>query len=141
MPASQEATSFMGIGYRLTGAGSIRYAPVVADPARGFGPHEVHPQKVPITCDGSTRLEHNGDWLVTLPRDGVEMTDDRRMTTLVITARAGGRVTAERLAAIRNGGLPTRVVDLADEEHVSLHTQDSVERELSERASLIGAGG
>lgn len=109
--------------YEMRAVGAVRYDPQRADSERGFGPYEVHPQRLPIVRDGAAQLEHNGDWLVLFP-------EGSPMASFAITATAGGRETAERLAAVRNDGLPTRVVGLDGDEVTSRHSADSVAAEL-----------
>jgi hypothetical protein len=123
-----------GIKYELRAGGDVRYDPQRADPGSGFGPHEVHPQRIAVVRDGCTQLEHNGDWIV-LFQEGSEL------RYLAISEARGGRVTAEKLAAFRNDGLPTRVVDLAGKTSTSTHTSASVLAEIeSARITPMAAG-
>lgn len=117
--------------YVMHAGGAVGYDPVRAKPGSGFGPYEVHPQLLPATVDGSATLVPNGDWLVLFPEGGVEVQGGVTMRDLAFTKARGGRVAAEKLAALQNEGAPTRVVDLAGRESTSSHTADSVRAELA----------
>lgn len=117
------------LSYEAQAEGAIAYRPARAIADRGFGPFEVHPQKISEKRDGSVELRHNGDWIVIDP-DGA---------FFAFKQARGGRQTAERFAASLNGSLPTRVVDLADAEHTSIHTAESVQAELDAKAAQHAA--
>jgi hypothetical protein len=115
-------------GAVLLGRGTVQYDPKRADPARGFGPFEVHPQRVKLETIDSVRLEHNGDWIVLVPPE--LCLGDRALRYLAFTEKRGGREAAEMWAALQNAELPTRVVDLAGLESTSRHTAESVQARL-----------
>ena len=117
--------AFCGFSYEAQAGGDVAYRPVRALASRGFGPLEVHPQKLKHVENGCVDLRHNGDWLV-VDRDG---------SFLAFKPERGGRASAERLAALNNGSLPTRIVDLSDEESISVHTCESVQGELDVKAN------
>jgi hypothetical protein len=134
-----EAKTVFGVEYELTAGGAIAYTPAVAHPSRGFGPYEVHPQKLPcINADGSLDLKHNGDWMLLFADVRIATDDGRRLLNFVITAKHGGRQAAETLAYVRNAGKPTRVVDLAGVEHtwVPVTGQDWERVEAGRAAAL-----
>jgi hypothetical protein len=116
-----EATSL--ISYEMTAGGDVRYDPIRSTTG-AFGPYEVHPQRCRVLrdSDGGPRvgLEHNGDWLVLRP-DG---------PPFAITEAGGGRVVAEKLAALNNDGMPTRVVELDGSEGESEHTTEAIREAL-----------
>jgi hypothetical protein len=105
--------------------GSVEYQPALAPPERGFGEWEVHPVRVSMRVGDSVELRANGDWMVIRP--GGEW--------LGIAAAVGGRETAERLAVMNNGDLPTRVVNLDETESTSVHTRASVQAALEAQAA------
>jgi len=101
------------------GRSAVAYSPIRAPESSGFGPWEVHPQRLPVERDGTVALEHNGDWLAVSPDGWIAFKPER-----------GGRVAAEKLCALQNAGAPTRVVHLNESESKSLYTAASVQSEL-----------
>lgn len=111
--------------------GAISYNPILAPKCCGFGAWEVHPNLVPVEKDGILSLEFNGEFLAVgvLPNDS-DGTIPYRMAFMGAPHQSG-RSMAERTAAFRNEGLPTRVVDECGAESISKHTFDSVQKELA----------
>lgn len=126
------------VAYEMTGGGAARYEPVRADPCKGFGPAEVHPERVPIEKDGKVTLEFNGHWRVdfapgTSPMSFFVFKDTRNGQPF------NAKNAAEQLAALRNEGLPTRVVDYDGTESTSKHTAESVQAQLDASAAIVKA--
>jgi len=113
--------------YEMTAGGDVCYEPQRAEPDSGFGPYEVHPQRVRVLRNGAAQLAYCGEWIVLFPPGSAQK-------YFAVTPAAGGRTTAEKLAALQNSGLPTRVVDLTGLEKTSLHTTKSVQSALDQAA-------
>jgi len=111
----------------LIGQGAAQYTPVKADPDRGFGLWEVHPNKVPVKENDSISLVWNGEYLSVGELDGLPYQLASCGVNDIFTARE----CAERICALNNNGMPTRVVDHLGHESVSRHTTESVKAELS----------
>jgi hypothetical protein len=111
------------------GHGAVEYTPIHADPDRGLGDWEVHPQKIPHRDGNVVSLEHNGDWLA----------HHVSGAWLAFTPASGARAAAERMAALQNGGRQTRVVDLDESESFSAHTAQSVQAEIDAHNAAFAA--
>lgn len=129
----------VSIQFVTRAGGDAKYEPQRAPESLGFGPHEVHPQRIKKVVGRQVRFVHNGDWLLLLP-GGMQTSEGGELQCFAITPKMGGRETAERLAAFRNAGMPTRVVNLAGATSTSKHTRESVEAELSAKGLTLPSG-
>lgn len=121
-----------GMEYEAVAVGNVVYRPACAAEECGFGRWEVHPQYFAVEEDGIIELKHNGHWLIV----------DRTVETgksdyFAFKPNSGGRQAAEMMAAFRNFGLPTRVVDLCGLESVSQYTRDIVQKKAKESGIQI----
>lgn len=123
------APSFEPIAAVL-GQGAAHYTPIRAGRSCGFGPLEVHPNKVPVERDGSISLALNGEYLVVWGDSKYE-----RLACCGVDETLTARECAERLCALNNEDKPTRVIDLCGAESVSRHTRTSVQAELDAKAA------
>jgi hypothetical protein len=110
----------------LIGHGAAQYTPQLAPPEAGFGPWEVHPNKVPVKENDTIFVVWNGEFLSIGEIDGKPYQFASCGVNEIFTARE----CAERLCALNNGDKPTRVVDHLGRECVSRHTAASVQAEL-----------
>lgn len=114
------------------GDASVSYSPHL-DQSGKFGPWEVHPNKVKVTKDGSVSLEWNGEYLAI----GYLVSDDGSETILYSLACCGVKPnisaceSAEMLCALRNGDMPTRVIDFCGNEYVSKHSASALESRMT----------
>lgn len=113
----------------ISAQGSVSYAPRLAAPSCGYGPLEVHPNKVPVESEGSVSLALNGEYLVVWGPGPKE-----RFACCGVDKNIGPLECAEIAAALNNGSKPTRVVDACGAEYVSRYN----EKMLKERAAQRG---
>lgn len=108
------------------GAGAVSYSPQL-DESKRFGAWEVHPNKTPVTANGSVSLEWNGEYLAV----GFLSTDDGSNVPYSLGCRGvmpnvTARQAAEMVCALRNNDKPTRVVDACGIESISAYTASSL---------------
>jgi hypothetical protein len=108
--------------------GKVAYTPRLAAASCGFGPLEVHPNKVPFKRDGSVGLELNGEYLVVWGSSERE-----RFACCGIDENIGALECAEIAAALNNGDKPTRVVDACGAEYTSRYTAAFLAKRAAER--------
>lgn len=124
-------TSFEPIA-ALAAQGQVSYTPRLAASSCGFGPLEVHPNKVPIVQDGCARLEHNGEYIVVW---GPSIRE--RFACCGIDENITALECAEIAAALNNNDLPTRVVDACGAEYTSRYTVSFLRKRARERGVQI----
>ena len=111
-------------------AGTVGYSPRRAPAALGWGPFEVHPQRVACVINGSSRLVYEGEWLVLPPEGEKIVIGGVPLESLVCTMAGGGRAHAELLAVAWNEdrapGSRTRIVNLDGTDRASAHTRETV---------------
>jgi len=118
----------------LIGQGAAQYSPQVADPDRGFGLWEVHPNKVPVKKDDTISLVWNGEFLSIGELDG----EPYQLASCGVNSILTARECAEMICALNNGDKPTRVIDHLGHETISRHTAASVKAELDKAAVSAG---
>ncbi len=112
----------------VTAQGKVSYTPQLAEPSCGFGPLEVHPNKVPVERDGSLGLEFNGEYLVVWGPSVRE-----RFVSANAEEGSSPLEYAEIAAALNNGDKPTRVVDACGAEYTSRFTASMLRKRAAER--------
>jgi hypothetical protein len=114
----------------LIGQGAAQYSPQKAPSEAGFGPWEVHPNKLPVKENDTVSVLWNGEFISLGEIDGKPY----QLVSCGINSEFTARECAERICALNNGDKPTRVVDHLGREHVSRHTAASVQAELDRAA-------